>query len=48
MCIGKIYADIHPGSHPTELRGSSLAKGNQVFPAICVCLCSGVLKGWIY
>lgn len=46
-CIGKIYADVHPGSHPTELVGSSLARGIHVFPCSLCMFVLRYVKEWI-
>lgn len=45
--IGKIFADIHPGSHPEEFMESSLVRGNQAFQcSLCVFVLRCV-KRWI-
>lgn len=46
-CIGKAYADIHPGSHPPEFMGSSLARGNRVFHCSLCMIVLRCVKGQV-
>lgn len=47
-CLGKIYADTHPGNYPGEFMGGLLVRGNQDFQCrlyvfVLMCVKGGIV-----